>query len=74
MNTNKTINDNIQPSAASLQPPKRSKRLVSYKEFINGKTFRPEFLAGFRMYLSMKGISYLSTEQWNDILEEYKNR
>lgn len=54
--------------------PVKSKRLVSYKEFISGQTLKPEFLAGFQMYLRLKGISHLSDEGWNKTLKEYQNR
>ena len=52
--------------------PKKTPRLMHYKEFVLGKGLSKGFLAGFKMYLN--GVVYLSEEDWNKTLDEYNNR
>ena len=49
----------------------KSKRLVSYKEFIAGKNLKRTFLAGFRRYAKKE---YMTEQEWNSKLSEYQKR
>ena len=51
--------------------PERSKRLVSFDEFISGKDLRRTFLAGFKMYA---GKEFMTYEEWTETLTKYQNR
>lgn len=51
--------------------PQKSKRLISFKEFITGKSLKRTFLAGFKRYAKKE---YMTQEEWSHILNEYQNR
>jgi hypothetical protein len=50
----------------------KSKRLISLDEFVKSKNLRVEEIAGFRAYT--RKHKYLSRDNWNQKLFEYKNR
>jgi hypothetical protein len=50
----------------------KSKRLIGLDEFVKSKELRPEEIAGFKAYT--RKHKYLSRENWNLKLLEYKNR
>lgn len=54
-----------------MSKPQRSKRLVSFTEFVQGKSLSKGFLAGFKRYV---GKDYMSKEEWQKQLQKYQNR
>lgn len=50
----------------------KSKRLIGLAEFLQSKSLRVEEIAGFKAYT--KNQKYMSRENWNSKLLEYKNR
>lgn len=55
----------------TLRKPQKSKRLVSFKEFVAGKPLKRTFLAGFKNYAKKE---FMTEEEWTALLEEYQNR
>ena len=52
--------------------PTRSKRKVSFKEFVLEKNLRREAVAGFKMYVNE--VEYMTAEEWNDTYNKYITR
>lgn len=51
---------------------KRSKRLISFREFLLGKPMREERKAAFEMFLN--GEKCHSQEEWDKLYEEFEAR
>ena len=52
--------------------PVKSKRKVSFKEFILGKNLKREVVAGFKMYVD--GVEFMTTEEWDATYNKYITR
>lgn len=52
--------------------PTKSKRKVSFKEFILGKNLKREIVAGFKMYVN--GVEFMTEEEWNATYNKYITR
>ena len=52
--------------------PTKSKRKVSFKEFILGKNLRREVVAGFKMYVD--GVEFMTAEEWDATYNKYITR
>ena len=52
--------------------PMKSKRKVSFKEFIFGKNLKREAVAGFKMYVD--GVEFMTAEEWNTTYNKYITR
>lgn len=55
----------------TIRKPQKSKRLISFNEFIIGKPLKRTFLAGFKKYANKE---FMTEEEWTTVLNEYKNR
>ena len=51
--------------------PQKSKRLVSFNEFVAGKALKRTFLAGFKKYAKKE---FMTEEEWTTLLHDYENR
>lgn len=77
--TNKrgTTTANIVPKQQAIvsdavPTPMKSKRKVSFKEFILGKNLKREVVAGFKMYVD--GVEFMTAEEWNATYNKYITR
>lgn len=52
--------------------PVKSKRKVSFKEFISGKNLKRGEIAGFKMYLD--GVEFMTAEEWDSTYNKYITR
>ena len=52
--------------------PIKSKRKMSFKEFILDKNLRREVAAGFKIYVG--GTEFMTAEEWNAIYNKYTTR
>lgn len=52
--------------------PAKSKRKVSFKEFILGKNLKRGEVAGFKMYID--GVEFMTEEEWNSTYNKYITR
>jgi hypothetical protein len=52
--------------------PVKSRRKVSFKEFILGKNLKREVVAGFKMYVD--GVEFMTEKEWNATYNNYINR
>lgn len=55
----------------TMNKPQKSKRLISFNEFVAGKALKRVFLAGFKKYAKKE---FMTEEEWTNLLNEYKNR
>ena len=55
----------------TMKKPHKSERLVSFAEFVAGKTLRRTFLAGFKKYAKKE---FMTEQEWTTTLNEYRNR
>ena len=56
----------------TIPTPVKSKRKVSFKEFILGKNLKREVVAGFKMYVD--GVEFMTEEEWNSTYNKYITR
>ena len=52
--------------------PVKSKRKVSFKEFILGKNLKRGEVAGFKMYVD--GVEFMTAEEWDSTYNKYITR
>lgn len=52
--------------------PRKSRKKITLKEFALYENLRPEFIAGFKIWLD--GQYFFFRDEWKEKLEEYKNR
>lgn len=52
--------------------PVKSRRKVSFKEFILGKNLKREVVAGFKMYVD--GVEFMTAEDWDATYNKYMTR
>lgn len=51
--------------------PQKSKRKLSFREFVAGKRLKRTYLAGFKRYAKKE---FMTEEEWTNTLREYQNR
>lgn len=54
-----------------MSKPQRSRRLTSFTEFVQGKSFSRGFLAGFKRYV---GKEFMTDAEWKEQLQKYQHR
>lgn len=55
----------------TLTKPQKSKRKISFREFVAGKQLKRTFLAGFKKYAK---VEFMTEEEWTKTLSDYQNR
>ncbi len=66
----KTLNKDTK--SKPIQKIEKSKRLISFREFMLGKDLRRELKASFNIWLD--GKDYATNEDWEKLLKEFLNR
>lgn len=54
-----------------MSKPQRSRRLTSFTEFVQGKSFSRGFLVGFKRYV---GKEFMTDAEWKEQLQKYQHR